>query len=149
MFTTASVAMMRPQSDENVDLSIYDLNLIRNDKACDFIFSMFFSCCRQPNVVVETQEGPEERVPNTPEQPKRSNRYLYDANHEQIIGIDNSGTSFWSLLLFRQCLPRLADSHAGSKYAPNRTIEVSTVPYEERLERAIQEEEDARRRQNL
>lgn len=102
-------------------------------------------------MVVQAQEGPEERVPNTPEQPKRSNRYLYDANHEQIIGIDNSGMifSFWSLLMFRQGLPRPANSHAGSKYAPNRTIEVSTVPYEERLERAIQEEEDARRRQNL
>jgi len=37
-------------------------------------------------VLVENTDGP-----STPKRSRGSNRYLYDANHEQIIGIDNSG----------------------------------------------------------
>lgn len=46
-------------------------------------------------MLVESTDGR-----NTPERPGGSNRYLYDANHDQIIGIDNSGMYRVHLLLF-------------------------------------------------
>lgn len=92
--------------------------------------------------------SPEESGQITPEHTQRSKKYLYDTNHERIIGINNSGEStVW--LFVRKCFNKLigcCEHAAGSKYAPSKKIQVSTIPYEERLERAIRDEEDARRK---
>lgn len=63
-------------------------------------------------------------VAGTPSQTPEP-KFVVDANGE-IIGIDNS----------------------GSKYAVDKPIELRTTPYEERLEKMIQAEEEARKKRS-
>ncbi|KAI8111303.1 hypothetical protein M9434_004875 [Picochlorum sp. BPE23] len=90
---------------------------------------MVFLCCLgKPNVLEDVGQLPNDQdskghpEPATP--PYAGCKFVFDENNEQIIGIDNS----------------------GSKYAIDKPIRVCTTPYEERLEKAMQEEEEARKR---
>jgi hypothetical protein len=85
--------------------------------------SRLLACCfgsDQESVDVE------EELPVTPpikQSKTKAGRFLYDETNENITGINNS----------------------ASKYAEHKPVHVSSENWEERLERAIRLEEEARR----